>query len=133
MVTTVVARYISIKTISMAHFRFENLEIWKEAIRIAHELFKIANKLEEKKLWRFADQVRGVGMGIPNNISESTGTTMQGEQRQLLRFAKRECYEAANILVILQKETLIEERLKMVLFEDLDVLSRRIQTYSDTL
>ncbi len=36
-------------------------------------------------------------MSIPNNIAESTGSHMKGEQLQLLRFSKRECYEAANI------------------------------------
>ncbi len=117
----------------MAKFRFEDLESWKEAIKIASELFKIANELEEKKLFRFADQTRGVGMSIPNNIAESTGTTMKGEQQQLLRYSKRECYEAANILVILLNESLIEKETKEQLFDRLDILSRRIQSYSNSL
>jgi four helix bundle protein len=117
----------------MAKFRFEDLEIWKEAIRIASKLFKIANELEERKLWRFADQLRGAGMSIPNNISESTGTHMKGEQQQLLRVSKRECFEAANILVILVNESLISQESKVERFEDLDILNRRIQAYSDSL
>lgn len=59
----------------MAKFRFEDLEIWKEAIAIAMIFFDIADELEEKKLWRFADQCRGVGMSIPNNIAESASNT----------------------------------------------------------
>jgi hypothetical protein len=50
----------------MAKFRFEDLEIWKEAIVLAMIFFDIADELEQKKLWRFADQCRGVGMGMPN-------------------------------------------------------------------
>lgn len=117
----------------MAKFRFEDLEIWQEAIQIAHLLFQIANKLEQKKLWRFADQVRGVGLSIPNNISESTGTFLLREQQQLLRYSKRECFEAANMTVLLLMEDLIEEDLKNNLFERLDLESRRIQAYSDSL
>ena len=117
----------------MAKFRFEDLEIWKEAIRIAQLLFQIATMLEEKKLWRFADQLRGVGISIPNNISESTGTHMVGEQQQLLRYSKRECYEAANMVVILQMENLIDTPTKEHLFESLDIQARRIQRYSDSL
>jgi len=30
----------------MAKFRFEDLEIWQEAIRVGGRFFKIANKLE---------------------------------------------------------------------------------------
>ena len=117
----------------MAKFRFEDLEIWKEAIAIGMIFFDIADDLELKKLWRFADQCRGVGMSIPNNIAESTGTYMKGEQQQLLRFSKRECYEGANILVMLELRSLITHELKQEVFERLDILSRRIQSYSDTL
>ncbi len=117
----------------MAKFRFEDLEIWKEAIAIGMIFFDIADELEEKKLWRFADQCRGVGMSIPNNIAESTGTNMKGEQHQLLRYSKRECYEGANILVMLELRSLITHALKQEVFERLDVLSRRIQSYSDSL
>ena len=115
------------------YFRFEDLEIWKEAISIASELFKIANELDEKKLWRFSDQTRGAGMSIPNNISESTGTDMIGEQMQLLRYSKRECFEAANILVILMIEKLITIERKEHLYGRLSKLSSRIQNYSDSL
>ena len=117
----------------MNRFRFEDLEIWKEAIEIATLLFRIADRLEEKKLWRFADQVRGVGLGIPNNISESTGTDMVGEQQQLLRYSRRECYEAANILVVLEREKHISCTEKEKLYERLHVLSKRITSYSRSL
>lgn len=117
----------------MAKFRFEDLEIWKEAIRLASIFFQIANQMEEKKLWRFADQLRGVGMSIPNNIAESTGTNMVGEEKQLLRYAKRECYEGANIMVILYNESHVSLELKNEIFERLDVLNKRIQAYSNSL
>ena len=115
------------------YFRFEDLEIWTEAIRISLNLFDIADQLEEKRLWRFVDQLQGVGMSIPNNIAESTGSWMIGEQRQSLRVAKRECFEAANILVILQLRTLITRELKETLYKRLSTLCRRIQKYSDSL
>ena len=117
----------------MAKFRFEDLDIWKEAISIGMIFFDIADDLEQKKLWRFADQCRGVGMSIPNNIAESTGTYMKGEQQQLLKYAKREWYEGANILVMLELRSLIPHNLKQEVFERLDVLCRRIQAYSDSL
>ncbi|MCB0656905.1 MAG: four helix bundle protein [Saprospiraceae bacterium] len=116
-----------------AKFRFQDLEIWQEAILMVTELFKIARELEEVKLFRFADQLRGSGMGIPNNIAESTGTNMVKEQQQLLRYAKRECFEAANMLVILVNESLVGNDVKEILFDRLDILSRRIQAYSNSL
>ncbi|MEP6793954.1 MAG: four helix bundle protein [Saprospiraceae bacterium] len=115
------------------YFRFEDLEIWKEAIRISIMLLDLADELEEKKLWRFVDQLRGVGMSIPNNIAESTGTNMVGEQRMLLRVSKRECFEAANILVILEIKKLIGKEFKESTYYRLYIHSKRIQKYSDSL
>lgn len=117
----------------MAKFRFEDLEIWREAISLASVFFKIAYQLDEIKLWRFSDQLRGVGMSIPNNIAESTGTDMVGEQRMLLRIARRECFEAANILVILLNESLIQKELKEKTYDRLDILVKRILSYSRSL
>ena len=122
-----------LSTTMRRHFRFENLEIWQEAIAIGLMFFDIADELEAKKLWRFADQCRGVGMSIPNNISESTGTSMLGEQQQLLRYAKRECFEGANIVIMLHLRNLILTSKKEEMYERLEILSRRIETYSKKL
>ncbi len=44
----------------MAKFKFQDMEIWQLAIEIADEL-------ENKKLYRFAEQLRSAGMSAPNN------------------------------------------------------------------
>lgn len=51
----------------MVKFRFQDLMIWQLAIEIANELFDVADDLEQKKLFRFADQLRGSGMSMSNN------------------------------------------------------------------
>jgi four helix bundle protein len=51
----------------MAQFRFQNLEIWKRAIDIAGEM-------DERKFYRFSDQLRGAALSISNNIAEGSGS-----------------------------------------------------------
>jgi four helix bundle protein len=58
----------------MAKFRFQDLEIWKIAIEIADGLFTISDELEGKRLYRFAEQLRGAGMSMSNNIAEGSGS-----------------------------------------------------------
>ena len=48
-------------------FRFQDLEIWKKAIEIGNKLFDIADELERKRLFRFAEQVRAAGLSMSNN------------------------------------------------------------------
>jgi hypothetical protein len=51
----------------MVKFRFQDLEIWQLAIQIADELFDLADELEKKRLYRFAEQLRAAGMSMSNN------------------------------------------------------------------
>ena len=53
----------------MAKFRFQDLQIWNEAIDVGDRLFDIADLLEQKKLYRFAEQLRSAGMSMSNNIA----------------------------------------------------------------
>jgi hypothetical protein len=42
----------------MEYFRFENLDIWKDAITISVTLFDYSDKAEGKRLFRFAEQTK---------------------------------------------------------------------------
>ena len=39
----------------MSQFRFEELEIWKNAIELAEKLFELADDIENNKLYKFAE------------------------------------------------------------------------------
>ncbi len=67
----------------MAKFRFQDLKIWQLAIEIADELFDLADVLDQKRLYHFAEQLRGSGMSMPNNIAEGSGSSSNKEFRQL--------------------------------------------------
>ena len=117
----------------MAKFRFQDLEIWKESIEIGNILFDIADELEKKKLFRFAEQLRGAGMSISNNIAEGSGSSSKAEFRNFLNIAKRSTFENANILIVLHKRGLIDDTILNAILERLDVLCRKITSFQRTL
>ncbi len=118
---------------SMAKFRFEDLEIWKLAIEIAEELFDIADELEKKKLYRFAEQLRGAGISMPNNIAEGSGSISNKEFIQFLNFARRSTFENANMVIIFARRNLLSEEKKDNILEKLDTLCRKITSFQRTL
>lgn len=117
----------------MIKFRFQDLEIWKDSIDIGNELFDIADLLETKKLYRFAEQLRGAGMSISNNIAEGSGSSSKREFHQFLNIARRSTFENANILIILEKRGLITEDKLEVVLERLDHLCRKITNFQKSL
>jgi len=117
----------------MTKFRFQDFEIWKEAIEIGDMLFDIAESLEQNKLFRFAEQLRGAAMSISNNIAEGSGSTSKKEFHQFLNIARRSTFENANILLILNRRNLISESVLRTILERLDILCRKITNFQRSL
>jgi four helix bundle protein len=117
----------------MTRFRFENLIIWQRSSDIAGKLFLLANILEERKLYRFADQMRGAGLSMPNNIAEGSGSTSKNEFVQFLNIARRSTFENASMLIVLAKNGFIPQSTMEELLKDLDELCRMITAFSRSL
>jgi four helix bundle protein len=117
----------------MPKFRFQDLNIWKLAIRIANELFDLANELEGKKLYRFAEQLRGAAMSMSNNIAEGSGSSSKKEFAQFLNIARRSTFENANILILLQMRDLLSKNALDNHLDQLDYLCRQITNFQLSL
>ena len=117
----------------MSYFRFEKLVIWQRAVETARKLFKLANLLEERRLFRFAEQLRGAGLSMPNNIAEGSGSTSKREFIQFLNVARRSTFEIASMLMIFAKEGIIPDAKATEIIQELDQLCRMITAFSNAL
>ncbi|MFH1836945.1 MAG: four helix bundle protein [Candidatus Omnitrophota bacterium] len=117
----------------MINFRFQDLDIWKEAIDVADKLFDIADGLETKKMYRFAEQLRGAAMSVSNNIAEGSGSTSNSDFINFLKFSRRSIFENANILILLEKRGLVRLEEYENLLKKLDSLSRKITNFQKSL
>ena len=114
-------------------FRFMDLEIWQDAIEIAGRLFDVADRLEAKRLYRFAEQLRGSGLSMSNNIAEGSGSESKREFSNFLNIARRSTFENANVILVLEKRGLIKDEEVAELLERLDHLCRKITNFQRTL
>jgi hypothetical protein len=51
------------------HFRFEDLEIWRLAVELAVKFHRVAELLDQRKYYRYAEQMRAAGLSVSNNIA----------------------------------------------------------------
>ena len=114
-------------------FRFQDLQIWQFAMEITDELLDIADNLENKKLFRFSEQLRGATMSMTNNIAEGSGSSSNKDFCNFLNFAKRSTFENANILILLNRRNLIENNKLELLLEKLDKECRMIMNFKKSL
>lgn len=114
-------------------FRFQDLQIWQFAIEISDELLDIADFLENKKLYRFADQLRGAAMSMSNNIAEGSSSTSKADFNNYLNYARKSAFENANILIIINRRKLLTDEKMDLLLDKLDKECRMITNFKKTL
>jgi len=118
---------------SMDDFRFEQLDIWKEAIQISDILFDYADKAEEKKFFRFAEQLRAAAMSISNNIAEGSGSFSDKEFASYLNISRRSIFECANIIHIFLRRKIIGIEERKLIYDQLIILSKKITNFRKVL
>jgi len=113
-------------------FRFEDLEIWQLAVEMAVKLHRLSDSLDERRLYRYAEQVRGAGLSLPNNIAEGSGSAHAKEFKQFLSITRRSLFEDASMLLVFERMGLLQEQEVTVFLRECDVLSRKVTSFSRT-
>lgn len=65
-------------------------------------LFALADQLDKRKRYRWAEQFRSATLGITNNIAEGPESSSGAEIAQLLNICRRCLLEAAKVLLALR-------------------------------
>ena len=111
------------------HFRFEDLEIWQLARTLAAKFHKLADELDQRRLYRYAEQLRAAGL----SFAERSGSTHPQEFKQFLNTARRSLFEDASMLMVFESLGLFHSGDIDSLLTDCDLLSRKITNFSKTL
>lgn len=115
------------------HFRFQDLEIWQLARTLAVKFQRLADELDKRRLYRYAEQLRAAGLSLTNNIAEGSGSTHTQEFKQFLNIARRSLFEDASMLMVFESLGLFETTEIDDLLTACDLLSRKITNFSKTL
>ena len=115
------------------HFRFEDLEIWQLARTLAVKLHRLAEDLDRKRLYRYAEQLRAAGLSLTNNIAEGSGSTHSQEFKQYLNIARRSLFEDTSMLMVFESLGLFSRAEIDEILGDCDILSRKITNFSRSL
>jgi len=113
-----------------AHFRFEDLTIWQLAKEFAVHMHLMADHLEDRKYYRYAEQIRAAALSVPNNIAEGSGSVHVAEFGQFLNIARRSLFENASMLLVLEAMGIWASSEIDGLLDDCDKLSRMITNFS---
>ncbi len=114
-------------------FRFQKLLIWQRAADLAIKLDEVACQLDENKKYRFAEQLRGAGLSISNNIAEGSGSNTKPDFRKFLFIARKSAFECASMLLIFQRRNYISSSETEELVNELEAVCKMIYAFSKNL
>jgi four helix bundle protein len=110
-------------------FRFETLQIWQRAATVSSPLFKLAEKLDERRFYRFAEQFRAAVLSITNNIAEGSGSGSQIDFANFVNIARRSVFEVANMLMIFSREGYLQKAEVDSLLRELGEQSKMLRAF----
>lgn len=114
-------------------FRFQDFEIWKRGASISGLLFDLADELDNKRFFRFAEQLRAATLSITNNIAEGSGSLSDADFANFLNTARRSVFEVANILILLTQHGRMDSMKAHPLLKELEEESRMILAFRRNL
>ena len=109
--------------------RFEDLEIWQEARRLAKEIHFISLETELKTDFRFRDQIKAASGSVMDNIAEGFERNGNLEFRQFLSIAKGSAGETRSQLYRVLDFNYINEEKFTILKIDYKNLSGKINNF----
>jgi len=87
--------------------RFEDLEIWKEAVAIGVDVYNLTSKGKLEKDFSIKDQLRRAAISISNNIAEGFEYNNNKVFIKFLGYAKASAGELRSNLFVLQAANIV--------------------------
>ncbi|MGK0295847.1 MAG: four helix bundle protein [Ulvibacter sp.] len=109
--------------------RFEDLEIWQEARRLAKQIHIISVETDLKNDFRFRDQIRASSGSVMDNIAEGFERNGNTEFRQFLSIAKGSAGETRSQLYRVLDYNYINKDKFEILKIDFENLSGKINNF----
>ena len=109
--------------------KFEDLEIWQEARKLAKEIYLISKDTDLKTDYRFKDQIKASSGSVMDNIAEGFERDGNLEFRQFLSIAKGSAGESRSQIYRLYDYEIIDEEKFNQLKNDYLSLSSKIKNF----
>lgn len=88
---------------------FKNLRVWQKSKDTAIEIYKITNKGNFSKDFRFKDQIRAAAISVPSNIAEGDELDTNKQANRHFYIAKGSTAEVITQLIIAKEIGYISE------------------------
>ena len=109
--------------------RFEDLNVWKSAVQIASDIFKICATDKLRKDFSTKDQGQRAALSVSNNIAEGFEHDNPANFIRFLRYAKGSTNELRNQLFVLKQIDYVTDEFYEDKYVELILLSKQLASF----
>ncbi|MBN1871773.1 MAG: four helix bundle protein [Candidatus Omnitrophica bacterium] len=114
-------------------FKFEKLDIWKEAVDFAINVYMITGKFPKKEIFGLTSQLNRAAVSVSLNIAEGMGRSSDADLIRFINMAIGSLNEVVTVLYIGLKQLYLKESEFKKLYERCEVLSKRLHSFKKYL
>src|SRR5437667_4055083 len=101
-------------------FRFEKLEVWREARAINRLVYRLTKKFPRQELFAMISQIRRASVSVSSNIAEGSGRNSDKDFAHFLEQAYGSLMEVASLLYLALDENYLTATEVEAVFEVID-------------
>lgn len=110
----------------------EELQVWRKAIDLAKEIYKITEEFPKKEQFGIISQMQRCSTSISANIAEGAGRNSKKEFINFLSIANGSSYELHSFIVLAFELNFIDEKTKKNILDKINHVIRmnvKLQNY----
>ena len=111
---------------------FKNLQIWKDAMDLAQEVYEMAEKIPTKETFGIISQMTRAAVSVPSNIAEGSGRTDK-DFSHFLTIALGSLYELNTQIILSERIGYIDNNKSQALQDKATTLQMKISGFKSRL
>lgn len=113
-------------------YGFEKLNIWKDSILFAKDIYKITETFPNTEKFGLVSQMRRAVVSIPSNIAEGSAKQSLKYQARFTEISKGSLFEVLNQVIIAYELKFINEEDYLKIREKIDSLNKKLKAFENS-
>ena len=113
-------------------YGFEKLNIWKDSILFAKDIYKITETFPNTEKFGLVSQMRRAVVSIPSNIAEGSAKQSLKDQARFTEISKGSLFEVLNQVIIAYELKFIKEEDYLKIREKIDSLNKKLKAFENS-
>ena len=114
-------------------FGFENLDVWKKAIDLADDVYRLTREFPDYERFGLANQMRRAAVSVSSNIAEGSSRTSKKDFARFVEISYGSTMELVSQIHIAQRQSFVPKEDARQLYRQADEIARMLSGLKSSL